>query len=92
MSESVVEIESVSLQICVRICSVLAKHRISFCNWIYWDFPWKTNPFTGLSFFETFVVPILLYGCETWILSDSHFITLESFQAEVGKRILDISI
>ena len=33
----------------------------------------------------------MLYGCETWILSDSHFSTLESFQAEIGKHILWIS-
>ena len=43
---------------------------------------------TGRSLFETFVVPILLYGCETWILSESHH---ESFQVEIGKSILGIS-
>ena len=47
----------------------------------------RLNPLTGRSLFETFVVPILLYGCETWILSESHLRTLESFQAEIGKRI-----
>ena len=51
----------------------------------------KLNRLTGRSLFETFVVPILLYGCETWILSESHVHTLESFQAEIGKRILAIS-
>ena len=51
----------------------------------------RLNPLTGRSLFETFVVPILLYGCETWILSESHLRTLESFQAEIGKRILGIS-
>ena len=51
----------------------------------------RLNPLTGRSLFETFVVPTMLYGCETWILSDSHFSTLESFQAEIGKRILGIS-
>ena len=51
----------------------------------------RLNPLTGHSLFETFVVPTMLYGCETWILSDSHYSTLESLQAEIGKRILRIS-
>ena len=51
----------------------------------------RLNPLTGRSLFETFVVPTLLYGCETWILSESHLHILESFQAEIGKRILGIS-
>ena len=29
----------------------------------------RLNPLTGRSLFETFVVPIMLYACETWILS-----------------------
>ena len=49
------------------------------------------NPLTGRSLFDTFVVPTLLYECETWILSESHLHILESFQAEIGKRILGIS-
>ena len=36
-------------------------------------------------------MPIILYGCETWILSEPHLHTLESFQADIGKRILGIS-
>ena len=34
-----------------------------------------------------FVVPTMLYGCETWILSEPHFFILESlnFQAELQK-------
>ena len=51
----------------------------------------RLNPLSGRSLFETFVVPIMLYGCETWILSEPHLHTLESFQAEIGKRILGIS-
>ena len=51
----------------------------------------RLNPLTGRSLFDTFVVPTLLYGCETWILSESHLHILESFQAEIGKRILGIS-
>ena len=51
----------------------------------------RLNPLTGRSLFETFVVPTMLYGCEIWILSESHLHILESFQAEIGKRILGIS-
>ena len=48
----------------------------------------RLNSLTGHSLFETFVVPTMLYGCETWILSVSHFHILEMFQAEIGKCIL----
>ena len=51
----------------------------------------RLNPLTGRSLFETFVVPTMLYGCETWILSETHLRMLESFQAEIGKHILGIS-
>ena len=49
----------------------------------------KLNPLTGRSLFETFVVPTMLYGCETWILSDSHYSTLESLQAEMESVFLE---
>jgi hypothetical protein len=51
----------------------------------------RLNPLIGRSLFETFVVPTMLYGCETWILSESHLHILESFQAEIGKHILGIT-
>ena len=51
----------------------------------------KLNLLTGRNLYETFVVPILLYGCETWILSESHLATLEYCEAEIGKRILGLS-
>ena len=51
----------------------------------------RLNPLTGRSLFETFVIPNLLYGCETWILTESLYDILEFFQAEIGKRILGIS-
>ena len=40
------------------------------------------------SLFETFVVPTMLYECETWILPEPHLRTLELFQAEIGKYII----
>ena len=33
---------------------------------------------TGRSIFETFVIPVLLYGCETWILTQSLAAKLEN--------------
>ena len=49
------------------------------------------NPLSGRSLFSTFALPILLYGCENWILTDSLVATLEKFQAEIGRRILRLS-
>ena len=48
------------------------------------------NPLTALSLFNTFVLPILLYGCEIWSLNDPLLEKLESFQGEIGKRILSL--
>ena len=38
--------------------------------------------------FNIYVLPILLYGCEAWFLTDPLLHKLESFQGEVGRRIL----
>ena len=46
------------------------------------------NPLSTCSIFETCVLPILLYGCETWLLDSSCLAVLESFQCETGRRIL----
>jgi len=40
------------------------------------------------SVLETCVMPVLLYGCENWILMDGLMEKLEKFQAELAKRIL----
>ncbi len=50
-------------------------------------FQGKLNPIT---IYETCAVPILLYGCENWILTDSQLDLLEAFQGEIGKRILKL--
>ena len=34
------------------------------------------------------IMPIFLYGCEVWVLTKDLLQLLESFQAELGKRIL----
>ena len=52
------------------------------------SFQGKSNPLTGRSIF---VIPILLYGCETWILTPALTTKVEKFQSEIGKRILRLS-
>ena len=54
-------------------------------------FKGKLNPLTGKAIYETCVIPILLYGCENWILSDNNISMLEAFQGEIGRRILRLS-
>ena len=46
------------------------------------------NPLSGRSIFESCILPILLYGCETWLLDTTSIKALEDFQCEIGKRIL----
>ena len=48
----------------------------------------QLNPLSARSIYETCVVPVLLFGCENWMLTDS---MLESFQGEIGRRILKLS-
>uniref|UniRef100_A0A1X7TBW4 Reverse transcriptase domain-containing protein n=1 Tax=Amphimedon queenslandica TaxID=400682 RepID=A0A1X7TBW4_AMPQE len=52
----------------------------------------KCIPLTSLSVFNAFVLPILLYGCETWFLTDPLLNLLDKFQAEVGIRILKLPV
>ena len=54
-------------------------------------FKGKLNPLTGKAIYETCVIPVLLYGCENWVLTDANITTLESFQCEIGRRILRLS-
>ena len=49
------------------------------------------NPLSGRAIFATCVVPTLLYGCKNWILTEDMLLTLESFQEEIGRRILKLS-
>ena len=46
------------------------------------------NPLPARNIFETCVLPILLYGCETWLLDSSSISKLEKFQSKIGRRIL----
>ena len=51
----------------------------------------QLNPISARSIYEVCVLPVLLFGCENWILSDSTLHLLESFQGEIGRRILRLS-
>ena len=53
-------------------------------------FQGNLNPLSSSSIFESCVLPILLYGCETWLLNVTSLSALESFQAEIGRRILKL--
>ena len=48
------------------------------------------NPLSSSNIYETCVLPILLYGCETWLLDSSCLQALEKFQCEIGQRILKL--
>ena len=51
----------------------------------------KLNPLSARSVYEIFVITVLLYGCETWILTSPLLNKLEKFQSEIGRRILKLS-
>ena len=46
------------------------------------------NPLSSRSIIECCVLPTLLYGAESWILNTTLLTKLESFQGEIGRRIL----
>ena len=48
------------------------------------------NPHSSRSIVESCVMPILMYGTETWSLNTSLLLKLESFQAEIGKGVLKL--
>ena len=54
-------------------------------------FQGQLNPISGRSIYETCVIPVLLFGCENWVLTDSMLHQLESFQGEIGRRILKLT-
>ena len=48
------------------------------------------NPLSAISIFESCVIPILLYGCDTWLLNSTTLLLLDQFQNEIGCRILKL--
>ena len=67
-----------------KICG--RKHQESpshlFTLWQHW------GPLSSKSVLECCVIPVLLYGCETWILTEPLCQKLESLQSELVKRML----
>ena len=50
------------------------------------------NPLSSKSIVECCVMPVLMYGSESWVLNSSLLSKLESFQSELRKRISKYSI
>ena len=48
------------------------------------------NPLSSCSIVECCVLPVLMYGSESWVLNSTLLSSLESFQSELGKRILKL--
>ena len=46
------------------------------------------NPLSAISIYKTCVLPVLLYGSDTWLLDSSSIDALERFQYEIGRKIL----
>ena len=49
------------------------------------------NRFVALSMYKVMVLTVLLYGCESWVLSSTDVKNLERFQYRTLKKILKIS-
>ena len=54
-------------------------------------FQGELNPLNSRSIYLTCILPILLYGCENWILNDSLLDRLDRIQAWAGKRMLGLT-
>ena len=48
------------------------------------------SPLSSRSVVETCVMPVLLFGSENWLLDRAMISSLEAFQGEIAKRILDL--
>ena len=83
---------SESLSAKVSIAKNIAKARKAFFAFgSIGAFQGKLNPLSSSCVVETCVIPILLYGCEIWLLDSTCLSLLESFQCEIGRRILQLS-
>ena len=69
----------------MNICKA---HRAYFSLGSIGTFQGFLNPLSGCSISSIFVIPILLYGSDTWILIQPLLQKLEKFQIEIGKCIL----
>ena len=48
------------------------------------------NPLSSRSQIEYCIIPVLMYGSESWVLNSTLLSKFKSFQAELGKRILKL--
>ena len=71
--------------------NILKARKAFFASGCLGAFQGQLNPLSGRSIYVTCVLPVLLYGCENWIVNKALLDQLECFQAWVGKRILGIS-
>jgi exonuclease III len=53
-------------------------------------FQGSLNPLSSSSIYETCVISVLLYGCETWVLDYSSLRLLNKFQNDIGRHILKL--
>ncbi|RQM10964.1 hypothetical protein DD237_008436 [Peronospora effusa] len=63
-----------------------ALHRM----WKVWLRPSKTSEATRLLLYNCYVLPILLYNCETWALTDSVLRSLESFHRQQLRKVIGV--
>ena len=68
-----------------RICKA---RRAFFVNGDLGAFHGLLNPLSSRSLVESSVLPVLMYGAEAWCINASLLLKLESFQSEIGKKIL----
>ena len=81
-----------NLSPCISVEENICKaRRAFFATGSMGSFQGKLNPLSGRSILECFVIPVLLYGCETWILTSSLITKLEKLQSELGRRILGLT-
>ena len=49
------------------------------------------SPLSSRAVVESCVMPVLLYGCENWVLIEQLISRLETFQGELAKTIFKLS-
>ena len=68
--------------------NIYKARRAFFCYGSIGAFQGDLNPLSSKAIIDTCVMPILLFGSENWILSDSLMYKLEKFLGELSKRAL----
>ena len=71
--------------------NILKARKAFFVSGCLGAFQGQLNPLSGRSIYLTCVLPILLYGCENWIVNDYLLNQLKCFESWVGKRLLGLS-